>query len=802
MRRRLVLLLVSLACAVLVVPASLAENPAWPPTTAVTPADLTDRATWPDDPGYAGQWNWWSWAPPEAVTRENFRAEEDAMGSGTWTDMAWQHTTGDKRVIIAVLDSGINWDEPDLANQHFLNRAELEAAAATEARCLPQAPAGHMGDPVDIDGDGFLTMRDWFSGQTAMDAAALRTSLDASGNTNGLADPGDLIVLCTDGTDDDANGYTDDISGWDFFADDNDPSDDTRFGHGTGEARDSAAEGNNGMGGIGHCPGCRILMVRVGDSFVVDAQDYAQSVIFATDSGASVIQEALGSLNNTTFMRRANDYAYDNGAVIIASAADENSRHHNYPGTANHTLYVHAIVYDGGNVRSSDTFLAFNNCTNFGGQLVLSAPGTGCSSEATGVTSGVAGLIYSAGIAADRPGGPLSPALSAEEVRQLLLMEAQDIYVPESQVSHPNHQRWKYPSLEGWDQRFGYGRVNSYNSVLAVREGRIPPEVDFVYPDWFRVIYPSQTPTVTLRGHIDARRATDFDYVIEWAAGIEPADADFTEIAAATAQTAAVTGDLTTWDVSGLTIDNPVELNEIENRYTVTVRIRVTAHYGGAAGDVVGEQRRVFAIHNDPSLLPGFPVALGVRNAADEYPAASGEGSPKLADLDGDNKLEIVYADTDGLLHAFNEDGTEMPGFPVQLGILRGYDPAAPDNLLGAPAYMSGAVPTADLASSVILGVPAIGDLDNDGAIEIVVPTMEGDIYVIRPDGSVAPGWPVGLPEVLSPPIPPCGWDPANPDATVERGIVPAPALADLDLGLTARGRGRGLRWSPLRVPS
>ena len=55
-------------------------------------------------------------------------------------------------------------------------------------------------------------------------------------NRNCILDPGDLIAMFSDGVDDDANGYTDDIAGWDFFKNDNDPYDDTRYGHGTGEA--------------------------------------------------------------------------------------------------------------------------------------------------------------------------------------------------------------------------------------------------------------------------------------------------------------------------------------------------------------------------------------------------------------------------------------------------------------------------------------------------------------------------------------------------------------------------------------
>ncbi len=797
MRRRLSWAVGLVALSVLAVaPLADAENPGWPPAPGSTPEDLMDPSTWPDDHDYGydiegdgescaesgapcwdrttgGQWNFWSWVPPQALGEDGFRAAETSMGAGTWTDMAWQHETGDKSVVIAVLDSGIKWDERDLVNQYYINQAELEAAGL-DARCLPEAPAGHTGDPIDIDGDGHLTMRDWFHGKSGDEVAALQGALDSGGNGNGVAEPGDLIVLCSDGADDDANGYTDDISGWDFFQDDNDPYDDTRFGHGTGEARWSMAEGNNGMGRIGYCPGCRALMVRAGDSFVVDAQDYAQGVIFAVDSGARVVQEALGSINNSTYMRRANDYAHANDVLVVASAADENSRHHNYPGTSNHTLYVHATTYAGANPQASQSYLAFNNCTNYGGQLVLSAPGTGCSSEATGVTAGIAGLVYSAAIDADRPGGPLDPPLRGEELRQLILMNADDIHVPESDPDHPMYNRTWYPSREGWDQRFGYGRINAYQAVMAVREGRIPPEVDVVYPDWFRVVYPDQTPSLTIRGAIRADRAPSFDYVIEWAPGIEPDDGDFQTLQMGTE---AVEGDLYTWDVSDLEIDNP---GEVENRYAVTVRIRATAHYGGAAGDATSEQRRVFYIHRDESLLPGFPVALGVRHESDLYPAASGEGSPKLADIDGDGKLEIIYADTDGLLHAFDEDGSEVSGYPVQLGHLRGLDAAAADNHLDAPAYATGAVPYDDVASSVVLSGPAIGDLDDDGSDEIVVATMEGDVYAFHAaDGTPVDGWPVGLPEVPSGDTLRMG--PTSPEHVVERGIVAAPVLSDLD---------------------
>lgn len=776
-----------------------AQNPNWPNPEADR-ADLKDPANWPDDPSYGydiegdgqscassaeqvcwsratgGAWNYWSWVPPEAEQVEGFRSEEQQLGAGTWADMAWRETTGDPRVVIAVLDSGIEWDNRDLVNQHYINRAELEADGL-DPRCLPEPPEGHTGDPVDIDGDGVLGMNDWFAGKSEQRANTLREELDAAGNENGIADPGDLIVLCSNGKDEDGNGYTDDISGWDTFHDDNDPYDDTDFGHGTGEAEWSAAEGNNGIGGIGHCPDCRVLNVRVGDSFVPDVQDYAQGVLFSVDSGARVIQEALGSINHSTYMRRANDYAYRNGALVIASAADENSRHHNFPGTSNHALYVHAIRYAGGNAQNAESYLAFNNCTNYGGQLALSAPGTGCSSEATGVTAGIAGLVHAAAMSEERPGGPMDPPLHAGELQQLLTMNADDIHVPESQPDHPEYDdRW-YPSRPGWDQRFGYGRVNAWHSVEAVRQGRIPPEVDVVFPDWFRVVYPERTPTVEIRGTVAAQRADGFDYVVEWAPGIEPTDEDFQSIASGSDRTEPLEGVLANWDVSDVQIDNSSAA--VENRYTVTVRVRAVAKYGGDVGQVQGEARRVFAIHRDPSLLEGFPVALGVENDADIHQGASGEAAPKLADLDGDGDAEIVYGDADGLVHVLQADGSEMAGYPVQVGPLRGLDPAEEDNQLAAEAYASGEVPAGDVSPS-ILASPAIGDVDADDAKEIVIATMEGAIHVLNAaDGTVQEGWPVELPEVRS--GDPLRMGPTGPDHKIAKGVFAAPSLGDLD---------------------
>ncbi|MEZ4408091.1 MAG: S8 family serine peptidase [Polyangiales bacterium] len=737
----------------------------WPPTPEMTAADLSRPENWPNDPDYGsadmsrGQWYWWSWVPDFNITNAMFRREEVMLGAGNHVDRAWGVTIGDPRVLISVLDSGINWDNDDLANKVALNTAELPmpmGATSYDANGDGVVSvADYLHDPRLTCGTGDVMARDQFRCRGA-------DGMPNDPNRNGILDAGDLIRTFSDNTDADNNGYVDDIAGWDFFKDDNDPADDTRFGHGTGEARDSSAEANNGRGGAGGCPRCRFVPTRVGDSFITDVNDFAQGVVYGVDRGSSVIQEALGTIDMSTYAQRAIDYAYSNGVVIIASAADENSRHHNMPGTSNHMVYTHAIRYDGENFRGSTTYLNFNNCTNYGAQLVLSVGATSCSSAATGYASGMAGLIYSAALQSN-----LTPSLSAEEVKQLLSMTTDDVNVPESQPTHPNYDPTKYPSLPGWDQRFGYGRTNARRAVDWVVQGRIPPEVDITSPRWFTVFDPDRPAQRTLRleGRIAARRAPRFDYTIEWAPGVEPANDAWRTVREERNVTAAVTDTLGEIDLSSVTIDNP---GEVENRYTLTVRIRVTAHYDGAVGDVPGEVRRAFYVHRDPTVLPGFPIDTG----------ASGEGSAHLVDLDGNGAADIIYPDTDGRIHAIRADGTELPGWPVRTNRMVGADPMRTPSYLTARAYTGqmGAPPAVDpdLARDPVMSTPGIADLDGDGDLEVVANGYHGTVYVWNADGTpYGHGFPFNLPDVPS--------AMTSPEAILDRGIFGSPVLVDLD---------------------
>src|SRR5262249_47280624 len=134
------------------------------------------------------------------------------------------------------------------------------------------------------------------------------------------------------------------------------------------------------------------------------------------------------------------------------------------------------------------------------------------------------GLVYSAALQYK-----VSPPLTPGEVHSIFFTTTDDINVPESQKPDSDYA-W---SQAGFDQRFGYGRVNANTAVEAVRDGKIPPEVDIVDPTWFSVLYQDQVKgPIDIKGTVSAKRAQSFDYVVEWGPGVQPLDSEFKQVAA------------------------------------------------------------------------------------------------------------------------------------------------------------------------------------------------------------------------------------------------------------------------------
>lgn len=123
------------------------------------------------------------------------------------------------------------------------------------------------------------------------------------------------------------------------------------------------------------------------------------------------------------------------------------------------------------------------------------------------------------------------------------------------------------------------------------------------------------------------------------------------------------------------------------------------------------------------TIHPGWPIAREGKN----------ERGGIFCNLDQDVDLEVLYT-VGNFVYAFNRNGTEVPGWPVQLNY-----------------------PTD--------GVAAFGDIDGDGKGEIVVTTHQptsynnGKIYAFETNGTNVFGFPV----------------------TTEGGPLRSPVLADID---------------------
>ncbi len=675
---------------------------------------------------------WWLISHIPEQSLETVRPEEFELGSGVWADRAWRTTPGRFEVVIAVTDGGVEWENNDFATSIMLNTAELP---------LPWTAGDVEAESHDADGNGLVNILDW--------AGDSRVLWDAGNDqADHMLDASDLIYTFSDGVDDDGNGYVDDIAGWDFFENDNDAWNtfDTDYGtHGNGVMRDAAATGDDGGNDIGVCPNCALLPVRIGDVFIVDGQRAAAGIAYAVDAGAKVVAMANGGVSTPEMARQAAKYAHDNDVVIVAAAGDENTYHHNVPAVLDDILYVHSIRPEGADDDgASETYLNFFNCNNYGPRLDLVAPNPGCATGSVAAIAGIAGLIGSAAL-------DEGLTLSADEVRQILIRSADDIWLS----LEDSEEVRTYPSSEGWDPFYGYGRANAYKSVQQVIQRDIPPVARLAGDHWFQVVDPLGVGQVSLVATATAERSTLVGWTLEQGTGWEPDD--WHVVAQGSDALAGETLDL---DVAGVDLETPGEpdlLEGVQERVrrvhapAVTYRLRVTDTEGR-----VGEARRTLYVQHDPELLPGFPIFLD----------GSGESSPVLVDLDGDGVDELVVGTAAGRVLALDGAGQALDGWPVSAGVWPDLETFGT-----APAYASGALDP-DHAQGIVATV-AVGDLDADGALEIVAATMTGEVFAWSTDGVLRGGFPVAIQGREHSEL--------DRDHSYDRHIAGSPTLADLD---------------------
>ena len=702
------------------------------------------------------------------VTRlqaQNTAAGRNPLGqvSGVSADRAWKRSLGRADVEIAILDTGIRWNNGQLRKKIALNEAELPT---------PQTAGGAACAQDDCNSDGAFDVDDF-----ANDPRVSITDGHAESDT--MLDASDLIAAFDGDGDNDGNGYVDDIAGWDFFDDDNDPYDASSYSsasnHGSGRAAEAGAQTNEGAGGTGVCPRCQIVPLRMWDTFVADVNNFAQAVLYAADNNVEVVEGAVGGLFNSRFGRAAFEHAYRKGVFFAIVSSDLNTADHNIPTVYDEAMQVQGSVSDveglGQNSAEVGAFLGdlgiptsapigtwFRNSgtTQYGGHAHVVMPAV-TGSQATGQAAGAAGLVASFG-RQKTPGAPLEP----NEIKQLLTLTAEDVVAQNTTGTGVAD-----PAQVGWDQHFGYGRPDLGLALERIDEGKIPPQALITGPDWFAPLNLARQTSVQISGRLSAKRAAGYTWKLQWAPGIEPAEGDFQDVSTQSATTP-IDGALGTINLNtvraaldartggGATTDPTAPAkgpgDKDPNEPAFTVRIVVTDSAGNR-----GEDRKVLFAYRDTTLHSGWA----------RYTGTGGEASQRLFDLNGDNALEVIEADSSGELNVLKADGTPLAAFnggqPVRTRVYANVHPAAASYAQVAPPRE-------------VLRTPAIGDIDGDLEPEIVDSGGE-HVYAWNEDGSVVPGFPVRLdPSKSAPAL-------RTRENHIKRGFIASPTLGDLTGG-------------------
>ncbi len=174
--------------------------------------------------------------------------------------------------------------------------------------------------------------------------------------------------------------------------------------------------------------------------------------------------------------------------------------------------------------------------------------------------------------------------------------------------------------------------------------------------------------------------------------------------------------------------------------WTPTTRVRAAAPASSSAAAAV-----------DVATAAGWPQTVqGIVFA-----------SPVIADVNGDGANELIAATQDGVVYAWNPDGSILNGWPRSLPATTRSSPAVGDIdgdgtnevVIGCDcqalfAWHADGQPVAGFPIMVngnIKSSPALADLDGQPGAEIVFSTGDLNVYAVRGNGIVLPGWPIKM---------------------------------------------------------
>ncbi|MBN20655.1 MAG: hypothetical protein CL678_05140 [Bdellovibrionaceae bacterium] len=269
------------------------------------------------------------------------------------------------------------------------------------------------------------------------------------------------------GQDDDGNGFIDDVHGYDFVHYDGDPqADDSPHFHGTHVSGTIAAEGGNGVGGVGQAPGVKVMALKFLSSNGSGQTSAAiQAIDYAIRMGAKIMSNSWGSPQYSRALEEAVERANQAGIVFVAAAGNDSSNNDQrkiYPASLPQQNVITVAA-----TRSDGQIASFSN---YGKESVhVAAPGDQILSTQNGNTYG-----YLSGTSMATPLVSGIAALLLSQNSELTPSQVRDLLIRSSDPA---------ASLNG--KVVSGGEVNAYRAVRAVIDGVIPeptPPVDPLPP--------------------------------------------------------------------------------------------------------------------------------------------------------------------------------------------------------------------------------------------------------------------------------------------------------------------------------
>ncbi len=225
-----------------------------------------------------------------------YRPEININAENTWTK-----TKGESSVVVAVIDSGVDYTHPDLKDNIWENTKEI--------------------------------------------------------TDNGI--------------DDDKNGYIDDVYGWNFFNNDNNPMD--NFKQGT-HVSGTIASGENGIGIVGVAPLVKIMPLKIfGDYGELSSySDIILAINYAKENGAAIINMSFNGKLYSSSLYLVMASTEKENILFVTAAGNESSD--------NDIIPCYPASFDISNnicVASIDQKGALSYFSNYGKETVhIAAPGS------------------------------------------------------------------------------------------------------------------------------------------------------------------------------------------------------------------------------------------------------------------------------------------------------------------------------------------------------------------------------------------------------------------------------------------